>query len=105
MSGGALASPYREPSIEQWCRIPVMKPDSDDLKARQKARASWQIRIFRPGDEEAEANADALFWDSIPLDQRAEATWKLSEELFELMSPGSEHERRLPRSSLRPVRR
>lgn len=61
--------------------------------------------MFRPGDEEAEADADALFWDAIPVEQRAEVTWKLSQELFELAFPESVHERGLPRSALRIVRR
>ncbi len=76
-----------------------------ELEARRQARSSWTVRVFRPGEEEAEAEADALFWDLIPMDQRAEATWKLSEELFELSQPGVEHERRLPRSAFCPVRR
>jgi hypothetical protein len=63
------------------------------------------MHVFRPGDEEAEVAMDTLFWDSIPIDQRAEVTWKLSEELFTLAFPESEHERRLPRSAFRLVRR
>lgn len=82
-----------------------MKAVDGASEERRQARARWTTRVFRPGDEELEANADALFWDSIPVDQRAEVTWRLSEELFELSRPGSKHERRLPRSAFRPVRR
>jgi hypothetical protein len=82
-----------------------MKAADVDQDERRRARASWAMRVFRPGDEELETNADALFWDSIPVDQRAEVTWQLSEELFELSQPGAEHEQRLPRSAFRPVRR
>lgn len=76
-----------------------------EAEARRRARAGWMMQVFRPGEQEAEAEADALFWDAIPVDQRAEATWKLSEELFELAFPGSEDERRLPRSAFRIGRR
>jgi len=61
--------------------------------------------VFRPGEDAAAAEADALFWDAIPIDQRAEVTWQLSEELYELAFPGSAHEGRLPRSAFRVVRR
>ncbi len=41
---------------------------------------------------------DALFWDRIPMDARAEAVWELSKELYEIADPET-HERRLPRSA------
>jgi hypothetical protein len=50
------------------------------------------------------ADYDALFWDRIPVDERAEAVWVLSKELHEIAHPES-HERRLPRSSYRLERR
>jgi len=77
--------------------------DADAGEARRRARASWAVRVFRPGEEQADA--DALFWDSIPMDQRAEMIWQLSCEMFELAFPGVENERRLPRSAFRVVRR
>ena len=79
----------------------------DDLRAleeRRRRRASWDARVFRPGEEEAAADYDALFWDRIPLDQRAEATWQVSEELYGLAHPEA-REPRLPRSALRIERR
>ncbi|HTN83400.1 MAG TPA: hypothetical protein VL242_06935 [Sorangium sp.] len=82
-----------------------MSAGNEDAEARRRARAGWMSRVFRPGEEEAQAEADALFWNAIPIEQRAEVTWKLSQELFELAFPGSTHERRLPRSAFRPVRR
>jgi hypothetical protein len=37
-------------------------------------------RVFRGGWEER-ADYDALFWDRIPVDQRAEAVWKLGRRI------------------------
>ncbi|WP_437870308.1 hypothetical protein [Sorangium sp. So ce363] len=82
-----------------------MSAGDEAAEARRLARAGWMMRVFRQGEDEAQAEADALFWSSIPIRQRAEVTWKLSQELFELAFPGSAHERRLPRSDFRPVRR
>ena len=70
---------------------------------RRAARASWTTRVFRGGFEEQE-DADALFWDAIPLDERAEVTWQLSREVFEL-ARGKHNGPRLPRSALRLRRR
>ena len=50
------------------------------------------------------ADYDALFWDRIPVDERAEAVWELSKELYEIADPET-HERRLPRSAYRLERR
>jgi hypothetical protein len=44
------------------------------------------------------ADYDALFWDRIPMDARAEAVWELSKELYTIAKPET-HERRLPRSA------
>jgi hypothetical protein len=44
------------------------------------------------------ADYDALFWDRIPVDARAEAVWELSKELGAIADPET-HERRLPRSA------
>jgi hypothetical protein len=74
-----------------------------DAAARKAARATWEGRVFRGGWEEM-AEYDALFWDRIPLDERAVAVWQLSRELFEIAQPGTD-ERRLPRSAYRLVRR
>jgi hypothetical protein len=70
---------------------------------RKAARASWESKVFRGGWEEM-ADYDALFWDRIPVVERAEAVWQLSKELYELAQPGA-HEPGLPRSALRIVRR
>jgi hypothetical protein len=78
--------------------------DREALEQRRQRRAGWEVRVFRDGEAEEAADYDALFWDRIPLDQRAEATWQVSEEVFELAFPGT-RERRLPRSALRLVRR
>lgn len=79
--------------------------EADAAEQRRLARASWAVRVFQPGEEEAAEEADALFWDSVPMDQRAEMTWQLSCEMFQLAFPGAENERRLPRSSFCVVRR
>jgi hypothetical protein len=70
---------------------------------RRAARASWSARVFRKGWEEM-ADYDALFWDAIPVDERAAAVWEQSLEMYRIADPGA-HERRLPRSSLRVERR
>jgi hypothetical protein len=71
---------------------------------RRCARAHAEVRIFRPGDEQAEADADALYWDRIPLDERAEFVWKLSTEVFALDRAEGD-EPRLSRSIARVTRR
>lgn len=78
--------------------------DREAHERRRQLRASWEVRVFRQGEADGAADYDALFWDRIPLDERAEATWQVSEEIFELAFPGT-RERRLPRSALRLVRR
>ena len=70
-----------------------------DAQSRKAARASAEVRIFRQGEHEAEADADALFWDRIPVDKRAEFVWQLSLELYSLSNPEASYEPRLSRSS------
>lgn len=70
---------------------------------RKAARSKWEGRVFRGGWEEM-ADYDALFWDRIPVNERAETVWELSKELYELAERGT-HERRLPRSAYRLERR
>jgi hypothetical protein len=74
-----------------------------DAAERKAARASWEGRVFRDGWEEM-ADYDALFWDQVPMDQRAEAVWELSKELHTIAHPET-HEPRLPRSAYRLERR
>jgi hypothetical protein len=75
-------------------------------------RASWETRIVREPFSEAEYDADARFWDRIPVDERAAATWELSKELHLLIARNAgksvteaDLERRLPRASCRVERR
>ena len=70
---------------------------------RKAARASWEGRVFRNGWEEM-ADFDALFWDRLAVEERAEAVWELSKELHAIAHPET-HERRLPRSAYRVERR
>lgn len=76
-----------------------------DAQSRKAARARAEVRIFRQGEHEAEADADALFWDRIPVDKRAEFVWQLSLELHALSNPESRYEPRLSRSLARVIRR
>jgi len=58
-----------------------------DAEARRLARANAEVRISRPGDAEAEADADALYWDRIPVGERAAFVWHLSVELYGISNP------------------
>jgi hypothetical protein len=64
--------------------------------ARREARKNWQTRVFRTWEEAAEL--DVLFWDAIPVGERARVTWELSEELHRIAHPNEPHEPRLSRS-------
>ncbi|HEU4404588.1 MAG TPA: hypothetical protein VFS43_04770 [Polyangiaceae bacterium] len=67
-----------------------MVGDRDEAaEARRRARQACEVRIVRPGDTEAEADASALDWARIPLDERAEFVWQLSVELGRLAAQGS----------------
>jgi len=75
-------------------------------------RAHWEARVVRHPFSEEEEEADALFWDRIPVAERARVTWELSKELHFLAALGAteptteaELERRLPRTSFRVERR
>jgi hypothetical protein len=76
-----------------------------DRDARRRARAHAEVRVFRPGDEQVQADADALYWDRIPVDERAEFVWQLSLELHGLAHPEAHYEPGLSRSIARIVRR
>ena len=80
-------------------------PMATDAAARRAARASWETRIFRDAAGADEAAHDAAFWQRIPVEQRAEIAWQLSLEQWSLAEPEVDHERRLPRSTLRVTRR
>jgi len=71
----------------------------------EAVRALAEVRIFRQDEREAEADADALYWDRIPVDERAEFVWRLSLELHELSNPTQRHEPRLSRSVARVLGR
>jgi hypothetical protein len=75
-------------------------------------RSTWKTRVVpEPFSAEEEA-ADALFWDAIPVRERARATWELSKELYLLTARNAgeplteaDLERRLPRAAYRIERR
>jgi hypothetical protein len=77
----------------------------NDAELRKAARANASVRVFRQGEQEAEADADAEFWDRIPIDERAEFVWKLSLELHAIAHPGKPYEPGLSRSVARIIGR
>jgi hypothetical protein len=79
--------------------------ESTDAEARRIARRNATVRIFREGEGDAEADADALYWDKIPVDERAEFVWRLSLELYELSNPTEHYEPGLSRSVTRVLGR
>ena len=88
-------------------RYPCSMSD-EASQARHRRRAGMEVRVFRPGDEEAAADYDALYWDRIPIDERAEFAWTLSVELWQLSHPeevADGTERRSARSVARVHRR
>jgi hypothetical protein len=71
---------------------------------RRRARGLWEVRKFRDDQAEEAADYDALFWDRIPVAERAEAVFQLSMEAFSLAG-GDPSGPRLPRSALHLERR
>jgi hypothetical protein len=59
----------------------------DDAEQRRLRRANMEVKVFRPGEEEAAADYDALYWDRIPKEERANAVWDVSVELWQLAHP------------------
>jgi hypothetical protein len=76
-----------------------------NAEARRLARAHADVRIIREGQGDLTAEADALYWDRIPVDERAEFVWRLSLELHELSNPTDPYEPRLSRSIARVLGR
>ena len=74
---------------------------STDAELRKAARAHAEVRVFRADEGEAEADADALYWERIPVDQRAQFVWELSLELHALSHPDKPYDPRLSRSVAR----
>jgi hypothetical protein len=60
---------------------------ASDAELRKAARANAEVRVFHAGEKEAEADADALYWDRIPVDRRAQFVWELSLEMHSLAHP------------------
>jgi len=76
-----------------------------DAELRKAARAQIEVRVFRAGEGEAAADADALYWDRIPVDERAQFVWQLSLEMHALAHPDRPYDPRLSRSFARITRR
>jgi hypothetical protein len=76
----------------------------DAARTRREQRSDWTIQRFAPGEHSAMADADARFWDEIPVEQRAAVAWQLSLEGY-CLAHGDDLQRRLPRSAHRLVRR
>jgi hypothetical protein len=75
-------------------------------------RANWESRVVHDPFSDDEAKADALFWDRIPMEERARVTWELSKELHLIVARNAgeslseaDLERRLPRAAYRVERR
>ncbi len=100
---GALTVVPRDTRPRGSERRPTWYSSGVNAAERKAARARWEGRVFRRGWEEM-ADYDALFWDRLPVDERAEAVWELSKELHAIAHPET-HERRLPRSAYRVERR
>ncbi|HEU4404591.1 MAG TPA: hypothetical protein VFS43_04785 [Polyangiaceae bacterium] len=67
-----------------------MAGDRDEAaEARRRARQACEVRIVRPGDDEAEADASALDWARTRLDERAEVVGRLCVERCRLAAQGS----------------
>ena len=80
----------------------VFSPSMGDDE-RCEARKRWRGIVFRTW-EEAE-DEDVLFWDSIPVEERARATWELRVELHGLASPDGSREHQICRTVVVIVRR
>lgn len=78
---------------------------STEAEERRIARAHAEVRIFREGDGDLEADADVLYWDRIPVDERAECVWRLSLELHDISNPTRRYEPRFSRSVARVLGR
>jgi hypothetical protein len=76
-----------------------------DAELRKAARAQAEVRLFRAGEQEAEADADALYWDRIPVDERAQFVWELSLEMHALAHPDKPYDPGLSRSVTRLIGR
>jgi hypothetical protein len=72
-----------------------------DAELRKAATAHAEVRVFRAGEEEAAADADALYWDRIPMDDRAQFVWQLSLEMHALAHPEQPYDPGLSRSVAR----
>lgn len=80
---------------------PSAEAELEAREARRIARMSAEVRIFRAGEQEAMADADALYWERIPWNDRPAFVWQLSLEAFSLAYPGVTYEPRLSRSVAR----
>jgi hypothetical protein len=81
----------------------VREAGAPDAASRREARKHWRGNVFRTW-EEAE-RFDILFWNAIPVGERARVTWELSEECHRIAHPGAPHESRVRRSVARVARR
>lgn len=69
------------------------------------SRKNWKARVFRPEDRIDIESEDIKYWVSIPVDERTEAAWQLSLELWMLSSQNSKNEQRFHRVASRIIRR
>jgi hypothetical protein len=61
-------------------------------ESRKEPREGWEARVVRV-DDGADLDAlDAEYWARIPVDERAEAAWQLSLEMWRIAEPDVDHE-------------
>lgn len=77
---------------------------------RALRRREWSVKVFRTPDHAAAMeDADLRFWLGVPISERINAAWQLSEESFALRDQnsdnGTSNERRLSRSVVSITRR
>jgi len=97
-ASGPAASGANTRELQGRAILPGMLTDAELRKA---ARARAEVRVFRAGEQEAAADADALYWDRIPIDERAQFVWTLSLEMHALAHPDQPYDSRLSRSVAR----
>jgi hypothetical protein len=79
----------------------VVDPDAE---IRRQRRAGCIVTVVRHGDPEQTNDDDALYWDRIPVDERAGVVWELSQEVYALAPTDAPAKPGLSRSIVRIVR-
>lgn len=71
-------------------------PEAEAAEQRARARATWEVRVYRGGAAREQAEADdRAWWLALSPDDRANLVWELSREQYGY----DPNEPRLPRSA------